>query len=78
MGGEPPPIPSVDHKENASSNEKKRKQKKKRMQDVIITIIVCILALVAFLLIAYLVSLPEFETRNKMTTTIVDGDHIVL
>jgi hypothetical protein len=61
--------------ENASCNDKKRKQKKKRMQDVII---VCILALVAFLLIAYLASLPEFETRNKMTTTIVDGDHIVL
>ena len=43
------------------------------MQHVII-IIICILALVAFLLITYLASTPEFEIRNKMTTsTIVDG-----
>ena len=56
--------------ENAS-NDKKNEQKKKRMQDVII--IVCILALVAFLLIAYLASSPQFETRNKVITTIVDG-----
>jgi hypothetical protein len=69
MGGEPPQTPSTDDKENAASSNKK-KQKKKRMQDVII---VCIFALVAFLLIAYLASAPEFEIRNKMTTTIVDG-----
>ena len=64
------PTPSADDKENASPNDKKKEQKKKRMQNVII--IVCILALVAFLLIAYLASTPEFEIRNKMTTTIVD------
>ena len=62
MGGEPPQTPSADDKENASSN--KKEQKKKRMQDVII---VCILALVAFLLIAYLSSSPKFETKHKMT-----------
>jgi hypothetical protein len=71
MEGESLPTPSADDKENASCNDKKKKQKKKRMQNVII--IVCILALVAFLLIAYLASTPEFEIRNKMTTTIVDG-----
>ena len=70
MEGESLPTPSADDKENASCNDKKKKQKKKRMQNVII--IVCILALVAFLLIAYLASTPEFEIRNKMTTTIVE------
>ena len=64
MGSEPPPqTPSTDDKENASSN-KKKEQKKKRMQDVII---VCILALVAFLFIAYLASSHKFETKHKMT-----------
>lgn len=63
MGGEPPQTPSADDKENASSNDKKE-QKKKRMQEVII---VCILALVALLFIAYLASLPKFETKHKMT-----------
>jgi hypothetical protein len=68
-GGEPSPqTPTADDKENAS-NDKKKEQKKKRMQDVII---ICVLALVAFLFIAYLASSPEFETRNKITTTIVD------
>jgi hypothetical protein len=62
MGGEPPQTSSADDKENASSN--KKEQKKKRMQDVII---VCILALVAFLLIAYLASSSKFETKHKMT-----------
>ncbi len=62
MGGEPPQTPSADDKENPSSNRKE--QKKKRMQDVII---VSILALVVFLLVAYLASLPEFETKHKMT-----------
>ena len=64
MGGELPQTPSVDDKENAS------KKKKKRVQDVII---ICIFALIAFLLIAYLASAPQFETRNKVTNTIVDG-----
>jgi hypothetical protein len=63
MWGEPPQTPSADKdKENTSSN--KKGQKKKRMQDVII---VCIVALVAFLLIAYLASSPKFETKQKMT-----------
>jgi hypothetical protein len=68
MGGESLPTPPADDKENAS-NDKKNEQKKKRMQDVII---VCISTLIAFLLIAYLAS-PQFETRNKVTNTIVDG-----
>jgi hypothetical protein len=58
-------MPSADDKEDASH---KKEQKKKRMQDIIT---VCIVSLVAFLLIAYLASLPEFETKHKVT--IVDG-----
>ena len=64
----PPPTPSADDKEDASSNDKKKEQKKKHMQDIVI---VCIFALVAFLIIAFLASAPKFETRSKMT--IVDG-----
>jgi hypothetical protein len=64
-GGESSPQTPLADDRDASSNKKK----KKRMHVNII--IVCILALVAFLFIAYLASSPKFETRNKMT--IVDS-----
>jgi hypothetical protein len=54
---EPPPTPP-DYKENTS------KKKKKHTKDIVI---VYILALVVFLLIAYLASSPKFETKHRMT-----------
>ena len=53
---ESPPTPP-DYKE-------KTKKKKKHTKDIVI---VYILALVAFLLIAYLASSPKFETKHRMT-----------